>query len=477
MTLSLHFNQFIKSMVLPRGFRIERLRTDKGGEYTSDKFRDYCLQTGVLLEYASTNTPQQIGMSERVGRTLAAMVRCMLADSGLPKFLWGELMFTAAFWGNRAPHSAIGMQSPYKMLNGTEPDLRLLRVIGARAFVHIETYTKKLELKAVEGRLVGYSNNSKSYRVFDPATRRIMESRNVVLIETPPQILRWNNDLQGHNYATDEDFIRDVRDYTSVLDPLSGASIDHMTVGALSKNPQVAELLEKIRDITRKISLQRGISELSPGEVPQDGTSSGGAPTEGAQQEDVLEPLEQSALPGEDLLEAPLAGTSPLRQRGHSHLEVTPAVTRAGSAARSFEERKMNNHSNSSHLATIATRSALSDLRGLGLYNQELFSRCRTRDVSSGVRRRICLRRNQHSDPFGKGEVRNNSEHIQGGHDPTGQGAVESGTSEGLSCWEGCGLWQAYGVGKGVIMSTPSYRQPQSSQPELVQSHWKQVGL
>ena len=51
------------------------------------------------------------------------------------------------------------------MLHGTEPDLRLLRVIGARAFVHIETYSKKLELKAVEGRLVGYSNNNKIYRV------------------------------------------------------------------------------------------------------------------------------------------------------------------------------------------------------------------------------------------------------------------------------------------------------------------------
>ena len=82
----------------------------------------------------------------------------MLADSGLPMFLWAELMFMA-FLGNRAPHSAIGMQSPYKMLHGTEPDLKLLRVIGARAFVHIETCSKHLEFKAVEGRQVGYSNS------------------------------------------------------------------------------------------------------------------------------------------------------------------------------------------------------------------------------------------------------------------------------------------------------------------------------
>ena len=49
-------------------------------------------------------------------------------------------MFTAAFLGNRAPDSAIGTQSPHQMLHGTEPDLRFVRVVGARTFLHIETY-------------------------------------------------------------------------------------------------------------------------------------------------------------------------------------------------------------------------------------------------------------------------------------------------------------------------------------------------
>ena len=40
-------------------------------------------------QFAATNTPQQIGVSKRVGRTLCAMVRCMRVDSGLPPFLWG----------------------------------------------------------------------------------------------------------------------------------------------------------------------------------------------------------------------------------------------------------------------------------------------------------------------------------------------------------------------------------------------------
>ena len=57
---------------------------DKGGEYINNEYKVYCLQTGLSLEYASTNTPQEVTMSERVGRTLMAMVQCLLGESGLP---------------------------------------------------------------------------------------------------------------------------------------------------------------------------------------------------------------------------------------------------------------------------------------------------------------------------------------------------------------------------------------------------------
>ncbi|CAM9813692.1 unnamed protein product, partial [Sphacelaria rigidula] len=127
------FQSYLQLMAIPGGVQVEQLRPDKGGEFIGNEFKSYCRQTGILLEFASTNTPQRIGLSERVGRTLGAMIRCMLADSGLPTFLWGELIFTAAYLANRSSHSALDMQSPHKMLKGTEPDLKHLRVVEARA--------------------------------------------------------------------------------------------------------------------------------------------------------------------------------------------------------------------------------------------------------------------------------------------------------------------------------------------------------
>ena len=161
--------------MIPTGERIQRLRGDQGTELTNADVRQYCLDTGIKLEFASQNTPQQIGANERAGRTIMNIVRCLVADSGLPKFLWGELMQTAVFLSNRSPHAALN--NAYKALYGLDAYLGHLRVIGSRAFVHHETYTKKLEHRAWEGRLVGYSMESKSYRVYNAETRCAGESK------------------------------------------------------------------------------------------------------------------------------------------------------------------------------------------------------------------------------------------------------------------------------------------------------------
>ena len=110
---------------------------------------------------------------------------------------------------------------------------------------------------------MGYSSNSKSYRVYIPGTRRIVESRNVVFIDAPSRLLPppveessvqvsgnggVSND-NDHNYATDDDFLRNLRDYTSMTHLTPGPSADHVTASGRIKNPQVAELLERISEL------------------------------------------------------------------------------------------------------------------------------------------------------------------------------------------------------------------------------------
>ena len=163
------------------------------------------------------------------------MVRCLLVDSGLPPNLWGELMLTTTYLCNRVPHSALKMETPYKVLYGKEADLSHLKIIGSRAFVHIKDSTK-LGHTSWEGMVCGFSENeSNSYRVWNPKTRRVVEARNVVFIETPPHLipqpsqppplhrfqsssLKFTEDTLDDNYVSNEEMLQDVHDYTAALD-------------------------------------------------------------------------------------------------------------------------------------------------------------------------------------------------------------------------------------------------------------------
>lgn len=88
---------------------------------------------------------------------------------------------------NLTPHSALSIGTPYKALFGKEVDVLCLKTIDARAFVRIETHTKKLDDKAWEGKLCGYSQDTRAYRVYNPATHKGVERRNVIIMETPSQ--------------------------------------------------------------------------------------------------------------------------------------------------------------------------------------------------------------------------------------------------------------------------------------------------
>ena len=96
------------------------------------------------------------------------MTRCFLAEPDVPKYLWQEAFRIAADLENRVPSTPLRGKTHFSMWHGgTPPRLEHLRNFGARAFVNEERYVKKLTMKAWEGRMIGYGNDSKTYLVLD----------------------------------------------------------------------------------------------------------------------------------------------------------------------------------------------------------------------------------------------------------------------------------------------------------------------
>jgi len=61
--------KFIQDVAIPLGLRVQRLRSDRGGEYIADHFRKYCKTTGIRQEFTAPYNPQGNGISERDGRS------------------------------------------------------------------------------------------------------------------------------------------------------------------------------------------------------------------------------------------------------------------------------------------------------------------------------------------------------------------------------------------------------------------------
>ena len=99
------------------------VHSDKGGEYYDrldemrrnlGPFAKYLQECGINAQYTMLGTPQHNGIVEMRNRTLLDMVQCMLANSSLPEFLWGETLKTAANILNQVPSKFVP-KTPYEL--------------------------------------------------------------------------------------------------------------------------------------------------------------------------------------------------------------------------------------------------------------------------------------------------------------------------------------------------------------------------
>lgn len=83
--------------------RLRAFRSDRGGEFNSIEFKEYCDENGVKHFTTTPYTPQQNGVVERRNRTVVEMARCLLKSKKVPGEFWGEAVRTAVYLLNRAP--------------------------------------------------------------------------------------------------------------------------------------------------------------------------------------------------------------------------------------------------------------------------------------------------------------------------------------------------------------------------------------
>ncbi|GJT96144.1 putative ribonuclease H-like domain-containing protein [Tanacetum coccineum] len=140
--------------------KVKVIRCDNGIEFKNREINQFYEMKGILREFSVARTPQQNKVAERRNRIIIKAVRTMIADSKLPTTFWTKAVNTACY---------VPFGCPVSILNTLD-------------------HLGKFDGKADEGFFVGYSLNSKAFRVFNSRTRIMEENLHIRFSKNTPNV-------------------------------------------------------------------------------------------------------------------------------------------------------------------------------------------------------------------------------------------------------------------------------------------------
>nr|GEV12670.1 hypothetical protein [Tanacetum cinerariifolium] len=176
---------FIRQAENQFNHKVKTIRSDNGTEFKNNELIEFYGLKWIKREYSNVRTPQQNGVAERKNRTLIEAARIMLADLFLPTTFWAEAVNTACYVLNR------------------------------------------FDGKSDSGFLVGYSLNSKAFRVYNLETKRVEENLHVNFLENKPNVTG-----KGHAWMFNLDYLTNSMNF----EPVSVENQANKSVGLKEAN-------------------------------------------------------------------------------------------------------------------------------------------------------------------------------------------------------------------------------------------------
>ncbi|GJT62899.1 putative ribonuclease H-like domain-containing protein [Tanacetum coccineum] len=173
----------------------------------------------------------------------------MLADSLLPTTFWAEVVSTACYIFNRVRVTKPQNKTPYELLFSHKLIISYIRPFGCHVTI-LDTLSVlgKFDGKYDEGFLVGYSLNSKAYRVYNLVTKRVEVNLHVNFLEDKPNVKGV-----GYRWMFDIDYLTDSMNYIPVslenkANPHAGISMKTNNAGT-SQTPKSIASEEKDEEV------------------------------------------------------------------------------------------------------------------------------------------------------------------------------------------------------------------------------------
>ena len=119
----------------------------------------------------------------------------MIHAKSLPLHFWAKVVNTTCHIHNRIT-TRFGMTvTLYELQKGKKPNVKYFHVFGSTCYVLFDRqYHRKWDAKSEQGIFLGYSQNSREYRVFNNRVRMVMKMINVVVNDSEHIYKRIDDD-------------------------------------------------------------------------------------------------------------------------------------------------------------------------------------------------------------------------------------------------------------------------------------------
>ncbi|GJS94557.1 putative ribonuclease H-like domain-containing protein [Tanacetum coccineum] len=255
---------FIRQIENQLNHRVKIIRSDNGTEFKNRDMLEFCGNKGIKQEYSNARTPQQNGVAERMNMTLIEAARTMLADSLLPTTFWAEAVSTACYIFNRVRVTKPQNKTPYELLFGHKPIISYIRPFGCHVTI-LDTLSVlgKFDGKCDEGFLVGYSLNSKAFRVYNLVTKKVEVNLHVKFLEEKPNVKGVGTLQTPYANASEEE---DEAEELIVVPTVAKHTATKVGPRKSSTNSKAEEFLTELQNLKtqEKEAYPTGISEDTP---------------------------------------------------------------------------------------------------------------------------------------------------------------------------------------------------------------------
>ena len=170
----------IKRIELEVNLPVKKIRLDNGTEFKNAILNEFYTDKEISRQFSAPRTPQQNVVVERKNGTLVEAARTMLNEAKLSMYFWAEAVNTTCYTQNRTLINKDHNKTSYEIMANKKPTVKYFHVFGAKCFtLKDDEQLGKFESKAHEGIFLGYSLESKAYRVYVIDRKKVIESMNV----------------------------------------------------------------------------------------------------------------------------------------------------------------------------------------------------------------------------------------------------------------------------------------------------------